>query len=152
MVSLEHLMRYTNHMITETKSCLAELHAKMYGFPNYFEEITLLTVSGLARRSSSYGLRYEIKSHMGSSPSLRSGAMASEVALPVQFSKLKLGFWFRNESGLARRSPPNKFRSEEDSWKAKPAFAPRRSFGGRSRGGQIRTDDLGAPWRHAISA
>ena len=33
---------------------------------------------------------------------------------------------------------------EEEPWKAKPTYASRRSFGGRSRGGQIRTDDLGA--------
>src|SRR5258706_14695818 len=36
-------------------------------------------------------------------------------------------------SGTGARSSPNNICLEENSWKAKPAFAPRRSFGGRSR-------------------
>src|SRR5258708_21757983 len=59
-------------------------------------------------------------------------------AMPLQFSKVIWKPSFEAVSGLARRSP-NKTWFEEETWKAKPAFAPRRSFGGRSRGEKTRT-------------
>ncbi len=60
------------------------------------------------------------------------------LAMPLQFSKVIWKPSFEAVSGLARRSP-NKTWFEEETWKAKPAFAPRRSFGGRSRGEKTRT-------------
>src|SRR5258708_38188612 len=59
-------------------------------------------------------------------------------AMPLQFSKVIWKPSFEAVSGLARRSP-NKTWFEEETWKAKPAFAPRRSFGGRSRGEKKKT-------------
>src|SRR5882672_7318781 len=102
-------MRYTNHMITETKSSLVELPVRMCGFPNYFEEIKLLRQLCRALPDEARHTDFDLKPSLRkrSSPSLRSGAMASEVALPVQFSNLNWNFDLETSRALpdvARRS------------------------------------------------
>ena len=80
-----------------------------------------------------------------SPPSLRSGASAGAVVLPVQLSNLLGGLLSKQCRALPRRSPPNNICFEESPCKAKPAVAPKRSYGGRSRGDRIRTYDLHVP-------